>query len=57
MIVPFRGEYYDLMAERASLVRALIYPVPDPRFPFLGVHFTAAYHAAELMPVPTPFSL
>src|SRR6202795_2497663 len=40
MIVPFRGEYYDLIPERASLVRNLIYPVPDPRFPFLGVHFT-----------------
>ena len=40
MIVPFRGEYYDLTPERDSLVRALIYPVPDPRFPFLGVHFT-----------------
>jgi L-2-hydroxyglutarate oxidase len=40
MIVPFRGEYYDLAPESASLVRALIYPVPDPRFPFLGVHFT-----------------
>jgi L-2-hydroxyglutarate oxidase LhgO len=40
MIVPFRGEYYDLVSERVSLVRALIYPVPDPRFPFLGVHFT-----------------
>jgi L-2-hydroxyglutarate oxidase LhgO len=40
MIVPFRGEYFDLAPERASLVRALIYPVPDPRFPFLGVHFT-----------------
>jgi L-2-hydroxyglutarate oxidase LhgO len=40
MIVPFRGEYYDLADDRASLVRALIYPVPDPRFPFLGVHFT-----------------
>jgi len=39
-IVPFRGEYYDLIPERASLVRNLIYPVPDPRFPFLGVHFT-----------------
>jgi L-2-hydroxyglutarate oxidase LhgO len=39
-IVPFRGEYYDLVPERASLVRALIYPVPDPQFPFLGVHFT-----------------
>ena len=40
MIVPFRGEYYDLVPERAALVKALIYPVPDPRFPFLGVHFT-----------------
>src|SRR6202035_2880371 len=40
MIVPFRGEYYDLIPARSSLVRALIYPVPDPRFPFLGVHFT-----------------
>jgi (S)-2-hydroxyglutarate dehydrogenase len=40
MIVPFRGEYYDLVPQRASLVRALIYPVPDPQFPFLGVHFT-----------------
>ena len=40
MIVPFRGEYYDLTPERASLVNALIYPVPDPQFPFLGVHFT-----------------
>jgi (S)-2-hydroxyglutarate dehydrogenase len=39
-IVPFRGEYYDLIPDRASLVRALIYPTPDPRFPFLGVHFT-----------------
>ena len=39
-IIPFRGEYYDLRPERASLVRNLIYPVPDPRFPFLGVHFT-----------------
>jgi L-2-hydroxyglutarate oxidase LhgO len=40
IVVPFRGEYYDLVPERASLVRALIYPVPDPKFPFLGVHFT-----------------
>ena len=40
MIVPFRGEYYHLTPERAALVQALIYPVPDPRFPFLGVHFT-----------------
>lgn len=40
VIAPFRGEYYQLAPERASLVRNLIYPVPDPRFPFLGVHFT-----------------
>jgi len=39
-IVPFRGEYYDIVPGRSSLVRNLIYPVPDPRFPFLGVHFT-----------------
>jgi L-2-hydroxyglutarate oxidase len=39
-IVPFRGEYYELREDRRSLVRNLIYPVPDPRFPFLGVHFT-----------------
>jgi (S)-2-hydroxyglutarate dehydrogenase len=39
-IVPFRGEYYVLKPERADLVRALIYPVPDPALPFLGVHFT-----------------
>ena len=39
-IVPFRGEYYTLVPEAAHLVKALIYPVPDPRFPFLGVHFT-----------------
>lgn len=39
-IVPFRGEYYQLVPERCSLVRNLIYPVPDSRFPFLGVHFT-----------------
>lgn len=39
-IVPFRGEYYELAPERRDLVRGLIYPVPDPRFPFLGVHLT-----------------
>jgi (S)-2-hydroxyglutarate dehydrogenase len=39
-IVPFRGEYYELVPERQHLVRNLIYPVPDPAFPFLGVHFT-----------------
>jgi L-2-hydroxyglutarate oxidase len=39
-VVPFRGEYYLIRPERQFLVRHLIYPVPDPRFPFLGVHFT-----------------
>ena len=39
-IVPFRGEYYTLRAERADIARGLIYPVPDPALPFLGVHFT-----------------
>jgi L-2-hydroxyglutarate oxidase len=44
MIVPFRGEYYDLVPQRQHLVRGLIYPVPDPQFPFLGVHFTRRVH-------------
>ncbi len=39
-IVPFRGEYFELNPERRDLCRHLIYPVPDPKFPFLGVHFT-----------------
>ena len=39
-IVPFRGDYYVLRPERRETVRGMIYPVPDPRFPFLGVHFT-----------------
>ncbi len=39
-IIPFRGEYYDIIPEKHYLVKNLIYPVPDPRFPFLGVHFT-----------------
>jgi L-2-hydroxyglutarate oxidase LhgO len=39
-IVPFRGDYYTLKANARHLTRGLIYPVPDPRFPFLGVHFT-----------------
>ncbi len=39
-IVPFRGEYYQIRPERTDLVRGLIYPVPDPRYPFLGVHLT-----------------
>lgn len=43
-IVPFRGEYYFLRPERRQLVRGLIYPVPDPRLPFLGVHLTRTVH-------------
>jgi L-2-hydroxyglutarate oxidase len=43
-ILPFRGEYYQIKPERQSLVRHLIYPTPDPRFPFLGVHFTRLIH-------------
>lgn len=39
-ILPFRGEYWELRNDRTDLVRGMIYPVPDPRFPFLGVHFT-----------------
>jgi len=44
ILIPFRGEYYDLAAARQSWVRGLIYPVPDPRYPFLGVHFTRRIH-------------
>jgi len=43
-IIPFRGEYYVIKKERQFLVRNLIYPVPDPKFPFLGVHFTRLIH-------------
>lgn len=43
-IVPFRGEYYDLKPEAHHLCRNLIYPVPDPAYPFLGVHFTRTIH-------------
>ncbi|MCX6891261.1 MAG: L-2-hydroxyglutarate oxidase [Verrucomicrobiota bacterium] len=43
-IVPFRGEYYKIRPESQHLVRNLIYPVPDPQFPFLGVHFTRLIH-------------
>jgi (S)-2-hydroxyglutarate dehydrogenase len=43
-IIPFRGEYYMVRPERQHLVRGLIYPVPDPEFPFLGVHFTRTVH-------------
>ena len=43
-IVPFRGEYYFVKEAKHDLVRSLIYPVPDPAFPFLGVHFTRTIH-------------
>jgi L-2-hydroxyglutarate oxidase len=43
-IVPFRGEYFFIRPDRRDLVRNLVYPVPDPAFPFLGVHFTRTVH-------------
>ncbi|MDH6129000.1 L-2-hydroxyglutarate oxidase [Kitasatospora sp. GP82] len=43
-IIPFRGEYYELTKERRELVHGLVYPVPDPAFPFLGVHLTRGVH-------------
>ncbi len=43
-IIPFRGEYYEISHEKEHLVHNLVYPVPDPRFPFLGVHFTRMIH-------------
>jgi L-2-hydroxyglutarate oxidase len=45
-IVPFRGEYYHLRPEARYLVKNLIYPVPNPQFPFLGVHFTRTIHGS-----------
>jgi 2-hydroxyglutarate dehydrogenase len=48
-IVPFRGAYLRLVPERSSLVRALIYPVPDPELPFLGVHLTKHIHGEVLI--------
>jgi (S)-2-hydroxyglutarate dehydrogenase len=45
-IVPFRGDYYELQPDRRDLCRGLIYPVPDPRYPFLGVHFTRRHDGA-----------
>ncbi|NGX34393.1 MAG: L-2-hydroxyglutarate oxidase LhgO [Candidatus Anoxychlamydiales bacterium] len=39
-IIPFRGEYYDIVDEKKDLIKSLVYPVPDPKFPFLGVHLT-----------------
>jgi L-2-hydroxyglutarate oxidase len=43
-IIPFRGEYYEISREKEYLVKNLIYPVPDPNFPFLGVHYTRMIH-------------
>ena len=43
-ILPFRGEYYEIRKDRQFLVNNLVYPVPDPEFPFLGVHFTRMIH-------------
>jgi L-2-hydroxyglutarate oxidase LhgO len=52
-IIPFRGEYYRLAERAADLVTGLIYPVPDPRFPFLGVHFTRRIDdVVEVRPTP-----
>lgn len=54
-ILPFRGEYWELAPERADLVRGMIYPVPDPRFPFLGVHFTrGVYDSVHVGPNAVP---
>ena len=47
-IIPFRGEYFKIKAARQHLVRNLIYPVPDPKFPFLGVHFTHLLRVQKL---------
>ncbi|SNR55617.1 L-2-hydroxyglutarate oxidase [Blastococcus mobilis] len=48
-IVPFRGEYYALVPEKRSLVNRLVYPVPDPRYPFLGVHLTPRFDGEVLI--------
>ena len=48
-IVPFRGEYYALVPEKRSLVNGLVYPVPDPRYPFLGVHLTPRFDGEVLV--------
>ncbi len=48
-IIPFRGEYYALASGREELVRGLIYPVPDPALPFLGVHLTRTVHGSVLV--------
>jgi L-2-hydroxyglutarate oxidase len=45
-IIPFRGEYFELTAEESHLVKGLVYPVPDPELPFLGVHFTRMFNGS-----------
>lgn len=50
-VVPFRGHYHEIVPERRDLVRGLLYPVPDPRYPFLGVHLTRHVHG-EVMAGP-----
>ena len=49
VVVPFRGEYLSLTPDRAEMINGLIYPVPDPRYPFLGVHFTTTVHGEVLV--------
>lgn len=54
-ILPMRGEYWDMTPESAKLIRGMIYPVPDPRFPFLGVHFTrGVYDGVHVGPNAVP---
>jgi L-2-hydroxyglutarate oxidase len=54
-ILPFRGEYWELAPDRSALVTGMIYPVPDPRFPFLGVHFTrGVYDTVHVGPNAVP---
>ncbi|QEW04481.1 L-2-hydroxyglutarate oxidase [Microbacterium lushaniae] len=54
-ILPFRGEYWELAHDRTDLVAGMIYPVPDPRFPFLGVHFTrGVYDTVHVGPNAVP---
>ncbi|TQL46991.1 L-2-hydroxyglutarate oxidase LhgO [Homoserinimonas aerilata] len=54
-ILPFRGEYWELTPDRTDLVNGMIYPVPDPRFPFLGVHFTrGVYDTVHMGPNAVP---
>ncbi|WP_224760707.1 L-2-hydroxyglutarate oxidase [Salinibacterium sp. ZJ450] len=54
-ILPFRGEYWSLASDRTDLVRGMIYPVPDPRFPFLGIHFTRGiYNDVQVGPNAVP---